>query len=187
MVKIGEELLTLEHFLKLPEFKPALEFFGGRVVQKMSPMLPHSIIQTELASKLNGFARPTKLGRAYTELRWTFGGQSQVPDVSFFVPDRTPKFVRGERARAVLYPPDIVVEILSQGQTLAELRAKIRHALRHGSQLGWLIHPIREVAYVLRPARAAEPKQSGDLLPGEHALPGFDLAIDEIFGWLDGS
>jgi Uma2 family endonuclease len=95
MSKLSEDLMTLEQFLRLPEFKPALEYIGGRVIQKMSPMLPHNVIQIELASALNHFARPRKLGRAYTELRAVFGGEAQVPDVSFYVTERVPGFVRG--------------------------------------------------------------------------------------------
>ena len=83
-------------------------------------------------------------------------GEAQVADVSFYVTDRVPKFVRRVEPPLLTSPPDIAVEILSPGQTLTELRAKLRHSLKHGSKLGWLIHPIREEFWVLRRV-----KQSG--------------------------
>src|SRR5438105_1990138 len=75
------EVLNLEQFLKLPEIKPALEFIDGRIVQKVSPTLPHSVLATDLPARINGHVRPRKLGRAFVELRCSFGGQSFVPDV----------------------------------------------------------------------------------------------------------
>jgi Uma2 family endonuclease len=185
MQRLSRDLITLEHFLRLPEFKPAFEYLGGRVIQKMSAGLRHSMIQGELFSTLNTFARPRKLGRAYIELRAVFGGAAQVPDVSFFVTDRIPKFIRGEEIPLLSTPPDIVVEILSPGQTIGELRIKLRHSLKHGSKLGWLIHPTREEIRVLRPRQKAELLKAGDVLSGEGVLPGFSLPVEEIFGWLD--
>ena len=185
MLQVSSDLTSLEEFLLLPEFKPAFEYIGGRVIQKMSPMFPHSVIQTELCSRLNGFAHPRKLGRALTELRGVFGGASQVPDISFLIMEHVPKYTRGEEPTNSLIAPDISVEIFSPGQKMAELRAKIRHALKHGTKLGWLIHPTREFVEVHRPGRKVEVLRVGDMLLGEDVLPGFALPVDEMFGWLD--
>jgi Uma2 family endonuclease len=182
MLKVCTDPLTLEQFLRLPEFKPALEFIGGRVVQKMSPKFPHSLIQTELSMSLNTFARPRKLGRAYTELRAVFGGAAQTPDVSFYKSDQIPRPIFDED---ILLPPDIAIEILSPGQTVGELRLKLRHSLKHGSKLGWLIHPARKQIQVIRPGKKSQLLKIGDVLSGEDVLPGFSLSLEEIFGWLD--
>ena len=185
MLKTSCDLTTLDQFLSLPGFKPAFEFIGGRVIQKMPPQLPHSIIQVEFVASLNSYARPRKLGRAYTELRSVFGGAAHVPDVSFFVQERVPKFVRGQEAPLVAIPPDVVAEILSPGQAILELSRKIRHSLKHGSRLGWLIDTAREELRVLRPGLKAETLDGSGVLGGEGVLPGFALPVDEIFGWLD--
>jgi Uma2 family endonuclease len=182
MLKTSIDPCTLEQFLLLPEFKPALEFIGGRIIQKMSPKFPHSVIQGELYSSLNTFARPRKLGRAFIELRAVFGGAAQTPDVSFYSSDRSPKPILDED---VLLPPDIAVEILSPGQTVGELRLKLRHSLKHGSKLGWLIHPARKQIHVIRPGKKSQLLKIGDVLSGEDFLPGFSIPLEEIFGWLD--
>jgi Uma2 family endonuclease len=185
MGQVASKNSALDQFLRLPEFKPALEFIGGRVIQKMSPTLPHSVIQGELLSVLNGFARPKKLGSAYPELRAVFGGAAQVPDVSFYLTGRLPKFVRGQEPPLIEIPPDITAEILSPGQTANELRRKIRHAIKHGTKLGWIFDSTREQVGVLRPGRKIEILKAGDLLNGGDVLPEFALSIEEIFGWLD--
>jgi Uma2 family endonuclease len=80
--------------------------------------------------------------------------------------------------------PDIAVEILSPGQTVAELRLKLRHSLKYGSRLGWLIHPARKQILVFRPGQKAQVLKIGQDLGGENVLPGFSLSVEEIFGWL---
>jgi Uma2 family endonuclease len=182
MPKVIGDAYTLTQFLRLPEFKPALEYIGGRIIQKMSPKLPHSVIQSELLLALNTFARPRKLGRVFPELRAVFGGSAQVPDLSFYAAHRVPKVVGDED---VTIPADIAVEILSPGQTVGELRLKLRHSLRHGSRLGWLIQPSRKRIHVLRPGQKSRILKVGDDLSGEDVLPGFLLSLEEIFGWID--
>jgi Uma2 family endonuclease len=182
MLKLSTNPLNLEQFLRLPEFKPALEYVGGRIIQKMSPKFPHSAIQTELSTALNAFSRPRQLGRAFSELRAVFGGAARTPDVSFYMSGRISKPILDED---VLLPPDIAIEILSPGQTVGELRLKLRHSLKHGSKLGWLIQPSRKQVHVLRPGKKSQILKIGEALSGEDVLPGFSISLEEIFGWLE--
>ncbi len=172
---------SVEKFLALPEVKPPLEFFGGRTIQKMSPRMPHALIQGEFLVRMHGYSRPLKLGRVFPELRCTFGGNSYVFDLSFFVQSRMPAPMSDE----VTIPPDLAIEILSPGQTVGELSRKLRSAIRRGTKLGWFIHPYQR--YVVEFRSDAKPKkiQEGETLILDEVLPGFRLAIAEIFGWLD--
>lgn len=185
MVRMPVEVMTLDHFLRLPEFKPAFEFVGGRVIQKMSPMLPHIILQKAVVSALDAFALPRKLGEAYAELRCTFGGQSLVYDVSFYLEERFPIVARRKRNPSCRIPPDIAVEIHSPGQPIRELVDKLEHGIRNGTSIGWLIRPIREDLRVFRPGRDAEVFRAGDIVTGEDVLPGFSMSIADLFNRLD--
>lgn len=64
MSSIESRRLTLADFRTLPDISPPLEYFGRRVLQKMSPKLPHSIIQGELLFALTTHVRATQQGRA---------------------------------------------------------------------------------------------------------------------------
>ena len=185
MVKFSVDVMSLKNFLELPEFKPAFEYIGGRIIQKMSPLFPHSRLQGSLWRRLEDFARPRKLGEAFLELRCVFGGASQVPDIAFLAEDRIPKYRRGEEPSHFPFAPDLAVEILSPGQTVGELKLKLRHSLKHGSKLGWLILPRRELVHVLRPRHKATVLQIGDALDGGEVLPGFTLPLTELFSWLE--
>jgi Uma2 family endonuclease len=88
MVHSLPKSLTLEEFLKLPETKPASEYIDGKIIQKPMPKGKHSSIQTEVATTINIALKSQRIGRAFSELRCTFGGRSIVPDVSVFIWDR---------------------------------------------------------------------------------------------------
>jgi Uma2 family endonuclease len=185
MATVGPEILDHQQFLRLREFKPPFESFGGRVIQEISPGIPHSIIQTELCSRLNQLARPARLGRAFVELRTSFSDDSLVFDVSYFSKARLPRAARRAGLPRGLIAPVIAVEILSQGQTLAELEARLHAAIRHGARLGWLIRPRPEALTIYRPGRDPERLDLTGILTGEDVLPVFSLSLEEMFAWLE--
>ncbi len=187
MATVKPNIFTIKDFRALPEVRPSLEFFGGRVIQKMSPTWPHGIIQIELGAYLIAFARPGRLGRAVTELRCTFGGSSYVFDVVFYIQSRLPDATDQEKVGGIPSPPDLAVEILSPGQTVGELSRKLRSAIRRGVRLGWLIDEARRNVHVFRSASKPQVLRAGDVLSGEDVLPGFTLTIDELFGWVGGN
>jgi Uma2 family endonuclease len=178
------EVLTLEQFLKLPEIKPPLEFLRGRIEQKVSPNLHHSILSDELRGRINHDTMPARTGRAFVELRCSFGGESFVPNVCFFARGRLPKDSKGHYAEQVLLPPDLAVEILSPGQTVSKLSARLNRCLQKGVRMAWLIQPRRQRVLVFLPGRPPRELGPGDVLEGEDVLPGFALPLDELFGWL---
>jgi Uma2 family endonuclease len=185
MSVIDEELAALDQFLRLPEMRPPLEFFGGRAIQKMSPKLRHSIIQGEMYFEITNHARPRGLGVAFVELRCNFKGSSYVFDLSFFCGDRTPDLGAIDERSDVEIAPDLAIEVLSPGQTVGELKKKLRSAIRGGLRLGWLIDPIHRQILVLRAGRVPEVLRPGDILDGDPVVPGFLIPLDVVFGWLD--
>ncbi len=176
--------LTLKQFLRLPEAKPALEYLRGKVVQKVSPKTTHSVLQTRLVLRIAEHAIPRGLDLPYIELRCTFGGQSIVPDLSVFARGRIPRDEHGRLVDDVSLPPDLAIEILSPGQTLKNLGAKLSRCVQDGVRLGWLIQPRRSRVFVFRPDRPVEALEPGEVLRGDDVLPEFALPLSEMFGWL---
>ena len=131
--------ITLEQFLALPETKPPLEYLDGLVRQKVAPKLPHSRLQSKLAEGFNQFAEPRKLAVAFTELRTSFGGRSHVPDVTVYRWARIPVDADDNLLDDCTEPPDIAIEILSPGQSAAELARQCRWYVDHGVQIALLI------------------------------------------------
>lgn len=180
----GRATMTLEEFLRLPEEEPSLEFIDGRVEVKVSPQKKHCVIEDDLTACLNHFARPSRRGRAFGELRCTFAGRSIVTDVAFLLREHIEVDEQGEPIDETRRPPDIHVEILSPDQAVRKSHEKLLHSTSHGCSLGWFIHPYRKTIDVYRPGREVECLGLDGVLEGEPVLPGFRLPVSEVFGWL---
>ncbi len=185
MVQTPSKPLTLEEFLTLPETKPASEYIKGKIIQKPMPKGKHSSIQTEFAATVNATLRVPKIARAFSELRCSFAGQSIVPDVSVFVWERIPRDENGEIANIFTAAPDWLVEILSPEQSQTKVTKKILHALKHETQMGWLIDPQEKTIFVYHSQQQIEvfdePEQQ---LPVPVFARELRLTVMKIFGWL---
>lgn len=179
------DTLSLEEFLKLPEAKPALEYIDGLVVQKVSPKRNHSSLQLDLGAEIRAHCRPRGLGRIYPELRCTFGGRSLVPDLSFFRKGRVPRHPDGKQVEDLFVPPDLAIEIISPGQTIKNLTARLDWCPANGVELAWLIQPRKERAFAFRRGRSIETLGRSGALDGEQVIPGFRLALTNLFSWID--
>ncbi|MGQ4648355.1 Uma2 family endonuclease [Lyngbya aestuarii] len=185
MVSTPSKPLTLEEFLKLPKTKPASEYIDGQIIQK--PMLQgkHSVIQTELSTAINVVLKPQRIGRAFSELRCTFGGDSIVPDVSVFVRDRIPRDENGEIANVFPFDPDWIIEILSPEQSQTKVTKKILHCLKCETQMGWLIDPGEQTVFVYLAKQQLEVfDESEQQLPVLSFASELRLSVEELFGWL---
>ena len=190
MVQTPRKPISLDDFLQLPETKPASEYIDGQIIQKPMPQGKHSSIQTELAALLNFNLRQTKIARAFSELRCTFGDgrrpagveRSIIPDISVFTWSRISRDENGEIANTFRSAPDWTIEILSPSQSHTKVTKNILSCLDYGTEMGWLIDPEEKSVLVYRPQQQVlicdRPEQT---LP----LPSFtgelSLTVDDIF------
>jgi Uma2 family endonuclease len=185
MVQTPAKPLTLEEFLKLPETKPASEFIEGQIIQKPMPQGKHSTIQCDLGGAANSTLKPTRIARAYSELRCTFGGRSVVPDVTVFTWERIPRDDKGEVANTFLISPDWTIEILSPDQSQTRVVRNILHCLAHGTQMGWLIDPEEKLVFVyFADQRVTVFEDTNDRIPVPAFADAFHLTVGQLFGWL---
>jgi Uma2 family endonuclease len=182
------ERMSLEEFLKLPETKPASELICGEVVQKPMPDDSHSAIQLFLGALIRTFLLGTQLGKVRSEFRCIFGppGRQQtfVPDLVYVSYQRRTRPGPGQRffQRAA---PDLIVEVLSLDQNARRFTAKINFYLRHGVRLVWVIDPEDRVITIYRPDADSRDLRPGDVLDGEDVLPGFSVAVSDVFAEID--
>lgn len=171
--------LTLTKFLKLKETEPASEYACGDVFQKPMPDIPHSAIQGFLCVVLYPLLAQTGMGRAFPELRCIFGPpgreRAYVPDLVYVASAHLPSERHLHRA------PDLTVEVLSPDQHWSQFLDKIQFYLLYGVSLVWVIDPATETITVETPGQEARILRSGDVLDGGDVLPGFSVAVDDIF------
>lgn len=76
--------------------------------------------------------------------------------------------------------PDLAAEVVSPGDTAAELLEKVADWLKAGARLVWVVDPIRVNARVHRADGSESLLGESDSLAGEDVLPGFTCAISSL-------
>ena len=77
--------------------------------------------------------------------------------------------------------PDLVVEILSLGDTARDLYDKARMWLTHGAALVWVVYPDSRTIDVHQSGAPVVTLTENDILDGAPVLPGFTLPVREVF------
>lgn len=101
----------------------------------------------------------------------------RVPNVSFVRADRLKKTKRD----FVELVPDLMVEIKSKSDRIKPLEEKIQLFLQLGSVVGLLIDPNKLTVMVYRLNQAPVVLQNGDTLILPDLLPGWELAVSELW------
>lgn len=78
-------------------------------------------------------------------------------------------------------PPDLVVEVVSPSDRQAEVLAKVGQWLDFGVPMVWLVWPEPRRVWVWRSGHEIETLAEGDTIDGGAVLPGFSLAVSEVF------
>ena len=176
--------LSLDAFLQLPERKPALEFADGVVSQKVSPKWRHARLQYTFADLINRFAQPRKLAVAVPELRTSFAGMSQVPDVAVYRWERIPRLPNGDVPDDFFVPPDIAVEILSPEQSVRKQTEKCRRYVARGVAIALLVNPDKRTVQLFRADGSTATLAGEDRMDLDAVLPGLELTVSALFATL---
>ena len=103
----------------------------------------------------------------------------QAPDAAFVAADRLPD---PEDQRGFLeLAPDLVVEVVSPSDRAEDVVQMARSWLAAGSRLVWVAHPQLRLVVVHRPDGTATEVPVDGRLDGADVLPGFDVAVAELF------
>ena len=117
----------------------------------------------------------------------TIDGRVRGPDVSFFSWVQTIEQTGERSVRAqprVPYPPVLVVEVLSPGNTDAEMREKRREYFAADARVVWEIDPLTRTVRVFEDADRSRLLAETDTLTGGDLLPGFALPLAKLFAKL---
>ncbi len=176
-------LLTADDLLRLHSEGVRGELIRGVLVETMTAGAEHGEIVMNLGAELRNFIKARKLGRL-------MGSDSGVrlerdpdtvrePDIAFTSAQRMPLGTRIQGYTEVA--PDLVVEIKSPSDSRREIHDKARMWLSHGVRLVWVIHPDPRTVDIHRPGRAITTLAIDDTLDGADVLPGFTVALTEVF------
>jgi Uma2 family endonuclease len=161
------------------------ELVDGVLVEKAMGYR-ESVIAGAILSYLRAFVRPRKLGlvSGADGMARLFPGLVRIPDVAFASWARVPGGVFPRNPVPDLVP-DLVVEVLSQGNTEPEMARKCGEYFTAGVRILWIVDPEARTVRVATGMDAMHTLAELDVLDGGDVLPGFALSLRELFAELD--
>jgi Uma2 family endonuclease len=161
------------------------ELVDGTLVEKAMGH-EESFLAMWLAMKLNMFVINHNLGTISGEQ-----GLYELPDENVRGPDISfvswSKYPNRKRTRDPIpfIAIDLVVEVLSPGNTLREMERKRREYFASGVSLVWEVDPRQRIVTIFDSVDHCEELAVGDTLTGGTVLPGFSQPLSELFAELD--
>jgi Uma2 family endonuclease len=164
-----------------------MELVEGNIIVMGPSDYESDEIGTQFSAKLWTWVHPRRLGRVtgssagfilpQLEKDQAKKRNLRAPDVSFV---RAHRLKRTQRNFVELVP-DLMVEVKSRTDKIEQLVEKIQMFLSLGTEIGILIDPDELTLTVYRLNQAAQVLRDGDLLILSDLLPGWELAISDIW------
>jgi Uma2 family endonuclease len=158
------------------------ELIDGTLLEKTMG-LAESLVASNLSRWLGNFVMDAhQLGiitGADGPMR-VLGRQVRMPDVAYISNGR---LSNGELpdSKVPRLVPNIAVEVLSEGNTPREMQRKLEEYLTAGVELVWYVDPESRTVMVYRPDATSTLLNATDDLTGEGVLPGFRIAVADLF------
>jgi Uma2 family endonuclease len=179
----GNKLMTADELWRMPDDGQRHELIAGELRSMPPSGWEHGWIAVRVTVPLSQYVDANRLGvvcGAETGFILTRDPDTvRAADVAF---------VRRERVLAAgdvksYWPgaPDLAVEVVSPHDRYTEVDAKVVEWLTHGTRMVLVVNPRRRVVAVHRPHRAVRELTESDVLDGEDVVPGWTLAVREIF------
>ena len=175
--------ITAEELERMPEGDDRVELVRGEVVREPPAGYHHGRIAIPVAHAILNYLEKNNIG-------FVMGADTgfvlsrdpdtvRAPDMAYVSSERAAQQKRKEGF--FVGAPDLAVEVVSPDDTAGEVEGKVLDYLQAGSKLVWVIHPKTETVTVYRPSGEVKVLTINDTLKGGDVLPGFELAVKDIF------
>ncbi|MBD2439964.1 Uma2 family endonuclease [Nostoc sp. FACHB-110] len=185
MVQSSNQRLTMEEFLALPEGDIKYEFVNGEAVPKykddeMSPKFFHGATTGALFIILSLWAE--KKGRVVVEWAIKLNRNQQdwipIPDLTYISYNRlAADWLQDE---ACPLAPELVIEIISPGQTFGDMAEKATDYLNAGVLRVWVVDTKARTITVFVPASLPMTYRHHQVI-GDDLLPELEITPNTIF------
>lgn len=165
-----------------------VELIKGKIFKMApAPNLLHQVITRKMIIKLGVFLekQPCQLFSAPFDVRFPIKSKKDEDIFTVLQPDLCVVCDSSKLdSRGCNGAPDIIVEILSPGNTTKEMNKKYEVYEEAGVKEYWIVSPLYEtiLIYTLNNGKfvSARPLADGDVLTSS-VLPGFSLNLNELF------
>ena len=180
----AKKLLTAEEFALLPDDGHRRELIDGEVIELAPGNFRHGEIGGNVLVEISVFVRERGLGRVSTlDPGFTLRrdpDRVRAPDVAFIARDRLPPEEDLEHGFPEIVP-DLVVEVVSPGDTATDVQEKVEEWLAAGVRLVLVLYPRTRTVMAHRGLNEAHRYGPADTLDAEPVLPGFACPVARLF------
>ena len=185
MTTTATKLITADELLQLYSRGVRGELIRGELCETMSTGGKHGEAVMKTGILLGNFIMSRSLGRLA-------GSDSGVllerdpdtvrePDIAYISAERLPLDVEVSGYYEVI--PDLVVEVISPGDSAREVMDKALMWLSFGARMVWAINPESRSVDVYRPGERTVTLTETHTLDGLDIIPGFTCPVADIFGF----
>ena len=176
-----QKTMTVEEFeqyANLPENADLrLEFIDGEIIE-----VPSNAYSSEIAAlivwHLGNHVYPRRLGHVTGEQGgYKVAGARLAPDVAFVSNARQAKL---DREGYNTVAPDLAIEVMSPTDKDDVLEKKLRKYAEAGT-VAWVFYPETRQVRVHKPGEDPQTLGVNETLDGGEVLPGFTLALRDVF------
>ncbi|MEH1835276.1 MAG: Uma2 family endonuclease [Nostoc sp.] len=182
MILQAKNQLTLQEFLNLPpgEGDITYELVDGQAILKMSPKFFHAKLTRVLLNLIEQSCEGK--GEVYPEwaVALTRRGRDwmPIPDILYISNERFP--ANWDEDEACPVPPDLVIEIISPGQTFGQMAAKAKDYLDAKVLRVWVLDSKARSITVFYPDAAPQTYMGEELLK-DSLFDGLEFTVDQVF------
>ncbi|MHC0066687.1 Uma2 family endonuclease [Nostoc sp. UIC 10890] len=182
MILQAKNQLTLQEFLNLPpgEGDITYELVDGQVIPKMSPKKFHSKLTRALLNLIEQCCEGK--GEVCPELAIALTRRGRdwmpIPDILYISNERLP--LDWEQEGICSVPPDLVIEIISPGQTFGQMAAKAKDYLDAKVLRVWVLDSKARSITVFYPDAAPQTYMGEELLT-DSLFEGLQFTIEQVF------
>jgi Uma2 family endonuclease len=182
MILQGKNQLTLQEFLNLPpgEGDITYELVDGQAIPKMSPKFFHA----KLTRVLLNLIEQSCEGKGEVCPEWAIALTRRgrdwipIPDIVYISYERLP--ANWDENEACPVPPDLVIEIISPGQTFGQMAAKAKNYLDAKVLRVWVLDSKARSITVFYPDAAPQTYMGEELLT-DSLFEGLEFTVEQVF------
>ncbi len=175
---------SFEEVFKLNHAGGHYEMVNGELVEKSGRTFPHGKLLARVGAELGRYIEATHAGEASIKATYILCREPKLlrfPDISFISKARMP--VEGPPDKSYWeFVPDLAIEIISPEDEMYAVYELAAEYIERGVKEVWLIVPAGRAVIIYRSFEEQRTLTVRDKLESAEILPGFSMAVSELFG-----
>jgi Uma2 family endonuclease len=175
------KLLTGEELFALGDMGRT-ELVNGMIIRMPPTEYTHGIVESNFGRILGEFVHQRKLGHVLVGEVGIYTRRNpdtvRGADVAYISRER---LAQGQSQSYLDVAPELIVEVLSPGDRWTEVIEKLEEYFAIGVQSVWIADPTRQEVFVYHSLTEVIRFPTDETLSEEAILPGFEVAVAELF------